>query len=66
MLEIAGGRAEIARLGREKVNPENTIVERTKWAQSFDEKLQRSRAEPRALEKTTLDRTLQLIPGKSE
>ena len=58
--QIAGGRAEIDRLSQENSRLENTVVERTKWAQSLDAELQ-------ALEQAKLvrlGRKLKLIPGK--
>lgn len=65
--QIARGRVEIERLAHETGEKENTIAERTKWAQSLDAELQALRAELQALEQATLvrlGRRLRCIPGK--
>jgi ubiquinone/menaquinone biosynthesis C-methylase UbiE len=65
--QIARGRAEIERQHRENRDLENTIAERTRWAQSLDAELLQLRAELQALERTRwvrLGRKLRLIPGK--
>jgi ubiquinone/menaquinone biosynthesis C-methylase UbiE len=61
--QVAGGSAEIARLGLERDEMENTIEERTEWARSLDQEiarliteLQARRAELEALERTKLVR----------
>jgi len=71
--QIARGRAEIDRLNLENQEHDqeyqNTIAERTRWAQSLDSELQRLRAELQTVEDATLvrlGRKLQLIPGKPE
>jgi SAM-dependent methyltransferase len=67
--QIARGRAEIDRLDHENQEHQNTIVERTQWAQSLDAELQRLRAELETVEHAALvrlGRKLQLIPGKPE
>ena len=67
--QIARGRAEIDRLDRESQEHQNTIAERTNWAQSLDAELQGVRTELQAIEQAglvRLGRKLQLIPGKPE
>jgi SAM-dependent methyltransferase len=65
--QTARGRAEIARLGLERDEMESTIAERTQWAQSLDQELERVRTELQTLETAKwvrLGRKLHMMPGK--
>lgn len=64
--QIARGRAEIARLGVESDEKDNTIAERTAWAQSLDAELESARAELQTLQRALwvrAGRKLKVIPG---
>jgi len=65
--QIARGRAEIDRLGRETEEKEATITERTEWARALDREVQQLRAELQTLNRelpVRISRKLGLIPRR--
>lgn len=67
--QLERGRNEIARLNAENSQQEQTLVERTEWAQSLDRELAAARAELDAIGRARvvrLGRRLNLVPGHPE
>ncbi|HWF10490.1 MAG TPA: methyltransferase domain-containing protein [Bryobacteraceae bacterium] len=66
--QLERGRNEIARLNVENDQKEQTIVERTEWAQALDRELAGARAELDAIGRATLvrlGRRLNVVPGRA-